>query len=192
MTVRKTCRPGTPCTVLMIEDDAVQAALLIESAKQYEPDCFVIEAAGSLTDAAPRLAEIQYDAVLLDLGLPDSDGIATLHITQKLVAGKIPIVIMTGSDDTSIEISAFECDAAEYITKPINVPRLLTRIRHAILRHRRLIAREETQQARYQELEREIAILKTVESAITGEPQARLHQAAEAILKVATSLASGV
>lgn len=185
MTVRKTCQPGAPCTVLMIEDDPMVVPLLVDGANHCEPGCFVIKMAVSLADAVPMLEGLQYDAILLDLGLPDSEGIATLHVTQKLVAGKAPIIVLTGSNDPATEFSCFEYDAAEYITKPFNVPRLLTRIRHAILRHRRWIKRCKA-------LEDEVAILRTVESVITGEPQSQLHQAAEAILKVATSLAAGV
>lgn len=184
MAVRNTCRPGAPCTVLLIEDDVITPPLIMEGANYTEPGCFLIECAASLGDAVPKLAGVQYDAIVLDLGLPDSNGIATLHVVQKLIGGNVPIIVLTGSHNTETEQACFEYDAAEFITKPFEVSRLLTRIRHAILRHRRWIAR-------CKELENEVRVLRTVESVITGEPQTQLHQAAEAILRVATSMAGG-
>lgn len=179
--VRKTCKPGSPCTILMIEDDLMITTLLAQQVQLSEPGCFMIETAGSLAEAVPKLSGLRYDAVLLDLGLPDSEGIATLHVTQKLVKGQIPIVVLSGSIDTETEWNAFDLDAAEYVSKPFNAARLLIRIRHAILRHRRWLKRQK-------ELQQEVEILRSVEQVITGEPQTQLHKAAEAIWQVASSM----
>lgn len=184
MALRTTCRPGAPCTVLLIEDDPITPSLIIDGASHAEPGCFMIEHAASLAEAVPKLAGVQYDAVLLDLGLPDSEGVATLHVVQKLINGAIPIIVLTGSQDAATELACFEYDAAEFITKPFKTERLLTRIRHAILRHRRWVERCKA-------LESEVTALRAIESVITGEPQTQLHQAAEAILRVATSMAGG-
>lgn len=189
--MRHTCRPGTPCSVLLIEDDPVIPALLRDGVRVYEPGCFMIETATNLADVVPKLEGISYDVIALDLGLPKransterSDGVATLQVVKKLVGEKIPIVVLTGSYDAEVELSCFEVGAVEYLTKPFDTPRVLMRFRHAILRHRRIAALQ-------RELIEEVDLLRAVESKISGDPQITLHEAANVVLRVAQSFGSG-
>lgn len=161
--------------------------MLREAANQCEPGCFSIESASSLSEAVAHLQGVSYDVVILDLGLPDSEGLATLHALRKLIREKIPIIVITGTDDAETELACFDAGVSEYTPKPFNLTRFLMRIRHAILRHRH--GAEQKRQ-----LVEDARILREIEPALPpGEPQTRLHEAANNIMTVAeTILARGL
>jgi DNA-binding response OmpR family regulator len=176
--LRRTCRPGTPCSVLLIEDDPAIVELLKLAVRVSEPGCFMIESTSTLTDAVPKLDGIKYDAVLLDLGLPDSEGLATLHVTYKLVDKRAPILVVTGEYDADTELSCFEIGAKEYLVKPFDALTVLKTVRHSILRFRH-------SQAEAAKLEETGEIIRKIEPFLTGEPQTLLHEAANTVFQVA-------
>lgn len=136
--LRKTCRAGSPCSILLIEDDLAVAAMLRESAKRYEPGCFNVEHALTLEQMAAKLAGINYDLVILDLGLTASSGIATLRLARDIINGRAPVAVLTGADDEDLEIRCFEEGAVAYVVKPIvSSNQFLRRCRGWILKHRR-------------------------------------------------------
>ena len=72
------------------------------------------------------------DAVLLDLGLPDRDGI---ELVGAIRAGSpIPIIVVTARSDTSEKIAALDLGADDYVTKPFDADELLARLRSALRR----------------------------------------------------------
>ena len=78
------------------------------------------------------------DAIILDLGLPDIDGI---EVTRKIrERTKTPIIILTVRDDESDKIAALDAGADDYLTKPFNAGELLARLRAVM---RRLVPRDE-------------------------------------------------
>jgi two-component system, OmpR family, KDP operon response regulator KdpE len=72
----------------------------------------------------------QPDVVLLDLGLPDQDGITTLR--QLRDWSTVPVIVLTVQDDVGVKIEALDHGADDYVTKPFNTGELLARIRVAI------------------------------------------------------------
>ncbi len=74
----------------------------------------------------------QPDVVLLDLGLPDLDGLATLRKLREW--SSVPVIVLTVVDDEGVKIGALDNGADDYVTKPFNTGELLARIRVA-LRH---------------------------------------------------------
>ena len=74
----------------------------------------------------------QPDVVLLDLGLPDLDGLATLKKLREW--SSVPVIVLTVQDDEGVKIDALDHGADDYVTKPFNTGELLARIRVA-LRH---------------------------------------------------------
>jgi two-component system KDP operon response regulator KdpE len=80
------------------------------------------------------LADIERpDAVLLDLGLPDRDG---LEVIQLLRAGiGVPVIVISARTDTAEKVAALDLGADDYLTKPFDTEELLARLRTA-LRHR--------------------------------------------------------
>lgn len=76
------------------------------------------------------------DIVLLDLGLPDEDGIAFLNNLRQW--STLPVIVVTVRDDENIKVEALDSGADDYITKPFNTAELLARIRVAIRHSLRL------------------------------------------------------
>ena len=69
-----------------------------------------------------------FDLLLLDLGLPDRDGLAVLEELRKQGA-TLPIIILTARDDIQDKITGLQCGADDYITKPFRFEELVARIR---------------------------------------------------------------
>lgn len=83
--------------------------------------------------ALERIASEPFDLVLLDLGLPDDDGV---HVVQRVREwSTVPIIVLTADGDETRKVRALDEGADDYVTKPFSMPELLARIRVA-LRHR--------------------------------------------------------
>jgi PAS domain S-box-containing protein len=120
----------------MIEDNLADARLVQELFKEANDVSFSLESVDTLAVGLRRLSESKPDIVLLDLGLPDSQGIDTfLRLYQE--TPQVPIVVLTGLADSSVGIEAVRSGAQDYIVKNELESRLLTRcVRYAIERHR--------------------------------------------------------
>ena len=121
--------------VLLVEDDATDA-LLIERVftKCPQPIEFDTDRAKSLSAAVNCLDNSKYDVVLLDLMLPDSEGLETVQRIEK-ANSHIPIVVLTGLDDEKIGLSAIKIGAMDYLVKGQVLDNVLVRaIQYAIER----------------------------------------------------------
>lgn len=99
-----------------------------------------IEWAGELSQGLARLAQGGIDAVLLDLDLPDSDGMVTFERAFAF-APDVPIIVLTSFSDEDIGMSTVQGGAQDYLVKDEVSPSLLARaVRHAIERHQLLSA----------------------------------------------------
>ncbi len=122
--------------VLLIEDSDLQASVVRSQLEDGRSVRFEVTTAGALAEGIARLADHQFDAVLLDLNLPDSNGLATFERVQE-AAGNVPIVILTGTDDLMTGAKAVEDGAKSYLVKGQVDSRQLTRgLHYAIQRHR--------------------------------------------------------
>ncbi len=136
---------------LLVEDNFAYARLIRELLAEARGTRFVLEHSIRLSDGLMRLAEMQYDVVLLDLGLPDSQGLDTLMRVQKQ-APKVPIIVLTGLDDEELAFKAIRMDAQDYIVKGQADSDLLVRsILYAIERKRTREALRESEE-KYREL----------------------------------------
>jgi two-component system KDP operon response regulator KdpE len=110
--------------VLLVDDEPqiVQALTMNLRARRYE-----VHAAGSGA-AALRVAE-QYppDVVLLDLGLPDMDGVEVIHGLR--AGSSAPIIVLSGRIGGSDKVGALDAGADDYVTKPFGMDELMARIR---------------------------------------------------------------
>jgi len=123
-------------TVLLIEDSPANARLIEIMLSQVPGTDFTIERAGRLDDGIGRLARSGIDVVLLDLGLPDSQGLGTFARLHGRAPG-MPVVVLTGLEDTEVGLSAVRSGAQDYLVKGQATGELLARtIRYAIERHR--------------------------------------------------------
>ncbi|WP_371432759.1 response regulator [Novosphingobium sp.] len=118
-----------PVPLLIVEDDAPIRALLVSAlaAAGYQP----FEAA-TAREALAALAEVGPQAVLLDLGLPDRDG---LELVPLLRGAGAAVVILSARDATAEKVAALDLGADDYVTKPFDLDEVLARLRTA-LRHR--------------------------------------------------------
>ena len=113
--------------VALIIDDEVQIRRLLRVVLE-SADYQVHEAetaAQGLTDAATR----RPDVVLLDLGLPDSDGVNVLRRLREW--SKVPVIVLSVRDDEEGKVAALDAGADDYVTKPFSSAELLARLRAA-------------------------------------------------------------
>ena len=122
--------------ILLVEDNPGDADLLRETLAQVEEQLEITHVE-SLRQAAEYLRQGGHvDVILLDLGLPDSMGIATLERTNS-TAPDLPIIVLTGIEDEAIGIEAVHKGAQDYLVKGQARPRMLLRaIHHATERKR--------------------------------------------------------
>lgn len=116
------------CTVLVVDDElAIRRFLRVSLADSFN----LIEAENG-TDALQMVARQNPDLVLLDLGLPDIDG---LEVTRQLREwSTVPIVVLSARGQERDKISALDAGADDYLTKPFGMGELMARMR-AALRH---------------------------------------------------------
>ena len=126
-----------PLSVLLVEDSAVDARLLVESLRPYiRAGTLVVQPARRLTDALTELRRFSFSCVLLDLGLPDGRGVANVEAVRAADPAAT-IIVMTGLDDEAAAVEALKLGAQEYIVKGTQEgEKLLKTIRHAVERNR--------------------------------------------------------
>jgi two-component system phosphate regulon response regulator OmpR len=116
--------------ILLIEDDPRLAEMVSEYLGQAG---FRVSAAGGGNEGLERLAREPFDAVVLDLGLPDIDG---LEVCRRLRArADTPVLMLTARGDAMDRVIGLEIGADDYLPKPFEPRELLARLR-AILRRR--------------------------------------------------------
>jgi len=131
--------------VLLFEDNPGDARLIREFLVEVEESVFTLECVDRLSTGFKRLAEGGIHVILLDLGLPDSQGLDTVTRTYNQV-GDVPIVLLTGLDDKTLATQAMRAGAQDYLVKGQIDSNLLTRaIRYAIERKRAEQALQETE-----------------------------------------------
>ncbi|MDZ8186050.1 MAG: hybrid sensor histidine kinase/response regulator [Nostoc sp. ChiSLP02] len=120
--------------ILLIEDNLAEARLLQEFLKQAQSEEFSLLHVKRLGEALKELSTSLYDVILLDLTLPDSQGLLSLPplISQ---APSIPIVVLTNTNDEKLAIEAVRQGAQDYLVKRQVSPDVLVRsLRYAIER----------------------------------------------------------
>jgi DNA-binding response OmpR family regulator len=114
--------------ILIVDDDRLLRATLAE---QLTVDGeFTAAEAESMAEAEQLLAakNARYDAIILDVGLPDGDG-RDLCARLRKRGVKVPIIILTGSDDEVDVVRGLDSGANDYIAKPFRLAELLARVR---------------------------------------------------------------
>ncbi len=118
--------------ILLVDDDDDLREALSEQLVLTE-DFDVFEAATG-ADAMVRAKEAIYDLVILDVGLPDTDGRELCRLMRKQGV-KSPIVMLTAHDSDSDTILGLDAGANDYVSKPFKFPVLLARIRAQLRQH---------------------------------------------------------
>ncbi len=117
-------------SILLVDDD-IQIRRFLKvglAAKSYK-----VSEARTAAAAMESLAAEDFALVILDIGLPDRNGLEILQEIRSISA--VPVIVLSVRNDEASKVQAFDLGADDYVTKPFGMPELLARIRTAI-RHR--------------------------------------------------------
>jgi len=116
--------------ILVVEDEERMAALLRRGLRE---ESYSVDVAANGEEAVWLGIENDYDAIILDLGLPDMDG---FHVCRRLREGGrwAPVLMLTARDAVSDRVSGLDAGADDYLTKPFSFAELLARVRALIRR----------------------------------------------------------
>ena len=117
--------------LLVDDDDDLREALSEQLVMTEDFDIFEADTGSS---AMERVKEALYDLVILDVGLPDTDGRELCRLMRKQGV-KSPILMLTGHDSDADTILGLDAGANDYVTKPFKFPVLLARIRAQLRQH---------------------------------------------------------
>ncbi len=116
--------------LLLVEDDPVLSAQLVE---ELGVAGYVVESADNGIDAH-YLGDVEaFDAVVLDLGLPQMDGITVLK-KWRAAGHTMPVLILTARDAWHEKVDGIDAGADDYLVKPFHMEELLARVRALIRR----------------------------------------------------------
>ena len=115
-------------TILVVEDDIPVRNLITTT---LETQDYKYHTAENGTQALLAAASVKPDVILLDLGLPDMDGVEVIKKVRSW--SEVPIIVISARSDDKDKISALDAGADDYLTKPFSVTELLARLR-AVLR----------------------------------------------------------
>ena len=115
--------------LLIVEDEARIAEILTAALQRVG---FAIDAVSRCADAREALSLTPYDAVVLDLGLPDGDGLGLLAQVRS-ARNQLPILVLTARDTVDDRVCGLNAGADDYLVKPFAIAELVARI-NALLR----------------------------------------------------------
>lgn len=119
-------------TALLIEDNATIASQVAEF---FEPHNWTVDHAHNGQLGIQLACENIYDTVILDLNLPDIDGIEVCKAIKETCPRQVPILMLTARDSTDDKIKGLATGADDYLTKPFNLRELVLRCQSLARRH---------------------------------------------------------
>lgn len=122
--------PSKPPSVVLVIDDEPQIRRLLRFS--LEGNGYRVFDAATGNEGILQAAQCRPDVILLDLGLPDLDGLEVLQRIREW--SRVPVLILSVRDREQDKVSALDNGADDYVTKPFNTAELLARMR-AALRH---------------------------------------------------------
>ncbi|HYP87837.1 MAG TPA: response regulator transcription factor [Polyangiaceae bacterium] len=115
--------------VLVVEDDAVMRRVLLVTLRGHGYDA---SAAANAREALQHVEKRAPDAMILDLGLPDMDGVEVATAVRR--RHELPIIVLSARGDEQQQIQALDAGANDYVTKPFREGELMARVRAALRR----------------------------------------------------------
>jgi two-component system cell cycle response regulator CtrA len=116
--------------VLLVDDDPVSTSLLEAVLGRHD---FIVESTDQGEDALDLIRTYDFDAVILDLRLPDMDGGAVLR-RLRAIGSALPVMILSSVDDRNTKIQALFDGADDFLTKPFDTDELLARLKSVVRR----------------------------------------------------------
>lgn len=126
-------------TKIFIVEDERRIARFLQMELEHEGFATASESNG--LRAYERIIQEDYDLVLLDIMLPEMDGLTICKNVRKI--SDIPIIMLTAKDEISDKVTGLDIGADDYITKPFAIQELLARIRVALRKHNNTAKQEE-------------------------------------------------
>jgi two-component system response regulator MprA len=120
----------SPFRVMVVEDDDALRSALVRALRL---EGYVVDAASNGAEAATLLASIQADVVVLDIKMPELDGL-TLCQQLRAAGDRTPVLLLTARDLVADRVQGLNAGADDYLTKPFAVDELLARVRALIRR----------------------------------------------------------
>ncbi len=152
--------------VLVIDDEPQILRALRINLRVRE---FEVHTAGSAAQALELAAKHPPDVVILDLGLPDMDGVEVIHGLRGWTDA--PIIVLSGRADSTDKVEALDAGADDYVTKPFGMDELLARMRAVM---RRSGAEDNIPQVRIGGLVVDLAAKRVMHADGNGAPDIRL------------------
>lgn len=115
--------------ILLVEDNLRLSTYV---RRGLEKEDFTVDGVGTLADAEAALDTAPYDLMILDLGLPDGDGLDLLK-TLRAADNHLPVLVLTARDGVDDRVKGLNAGADDYLLKPFAVEELIARLR-ALLR----------------------------------------------------------
>ncbi len=116
--------------ILLVDDDpAVQA----KNKKNLEREGYTVRCALTLAQAREKVEAQTPDAIVLDRGMPDGEGLNFLRDFRQTSKVKIPVLVLSGYNRDENVVEGFDNGCDDYLTKPYTFEVLLTRLRHLLI-----------------------------------------------------------
>jgi sigma-B regulation protein RsbU (phosphoserine phosphatase) len=171
---------AAPVRILLLEDTRMFFEMTREMLACAEDTTYVLEWADRVKTGLVRLGTEKFDLVLLDLSLPDSDGLSTFVRVHNF-APHVPIIVLTGHDDETLAVQSVRQGAQDYLLKPeVNIRTLLRAIRYAIERHRlqeRLSRTAEELRSKNAEMEADLQMARELQQAFLSRQERTFAEA---------------
>jgi DNA-binding response OmpR family regulator len=159
-------RDINPANILVVDDDQTFLQIL---ARRLEGSGYNTILASDGTEALEILSQRSIDLVLLDIMMPKLSGLDTLKtIRAKHSMAQLPVIMVTAKDGTEDTIEAFELGANDYVTKPIDLPIIMARVKSHLRSKQRSIEVEKPTSLPKSEDTPSLPVILTIPDSDTG------------------------
>ncbi len=128
-TAAMTEAPKRARLVLLVDDDPTMRAAVRQT---VSPLCDAVVEAGTVADCVKAAREASPDLIVLDLGLPDGDGLDALRSVRTF--STVPIIVLSGRESEEDKVALLDAGADDFVTKPFSSAELAARIRSNLRR----------------------------------------------------------
>jgi CheY-like chemotaxis protein len=116
--------------ILVVDDDDFQHKLIN---KLLEKKDYHLIFAGNGSEALNMMRETQPDLILMDVMMPDMDGLETMRtMRSEPILAKIPVIMITGKSDGQVVSDSMKVGAADFVVKPFDKATLIAKVNHAL------------------------------------------------------------